>query len=445
VSAGIHVFLGPSLGVADARAVLPDAEYLPPVKMGDVQALMPSRPRVVCIVDGYFERVPAVWHKEILFALSQGVRVVGASSMGALRAAELHAFGMEGVGAVFEGFRDGTLTADDEVAISHASADDGYRPLSEALVNVRDGLARAAACGLLLEREHAALLARARATFYPERSWGRVLADAASEGLSPTRVDALRAFFAREKPNRKRDDALLALRYVAGSLDRAAPEPSFEFEPTAFWQRLVRTTAQGTGGSARGVTAAAVVDLARVALEDFRDVWLRALLDVLAMSEAARAGIQVSKEKAAAASELLRFRAGLASADKTREWLAANALTPQDFTDICRVEAVLDELTLRHGTDVEDAVVVALKRSGRFAELAASAARHREALAARGAANPSLEDAGIDERALLAWYAKRFRPIRGGLDAHAKERGFRDTAAFLREAVRVYCAEKPPG
>ncbi len=33
-------------------------------------------------------------------------------------------------------------------------------------------------------------------------------------------------------------------------------------------------------------------------------------------------------------------------------------------------------------------------------------------------------------------------PLRGGIDAHAKDRGFRDTSAFLREAVRVYCAEK---
>ena len=32
---------------------------------------------------------------EVLYALANGVRVFGASSMGALRAAELHAFGME--------------------------------------------------------------------------------------------------------------------------------------------------------------------------------------------------------------------------------------------------------------------------------------------------------------------------------------------------------------
>jgi hypothetical protein len=41
--------------------------------------------------------------------------------MGALRAAELHTFGMVGVGRVFEGYRDGVYEDDDEVAVVHGS------------------------------------------------------------------------------------------------------------------------------------------------------------------------------------------------------------------------------------------------------------------------------------------------------------------------------------
>jgi hypothetical protein len=52
-----------------------------------------------------------------------------------------------------------------------------------------------------------------------------------------------------------------------------------------------------------------------------------------------------------------------------------------------------------------------------------------------------MEDARLDARGLLAWYKERFRPLRGGLEAHAKDRGFRDTASFLRAAVRAYCGE----
>ena len=68
------------------------------------------------IIDGYFENIPSVWHKEILWAMSQGIHVFGSASMGALRAAELAPFGMEGVGAIFEAYRDGWLEDDDEVA-----------------------------------------------------------------------------------------------------------------------------------------------------------------------------------------------------------------------------------------------------------------------------------------------------------------------------------------
>ena len=57
------------------------------------------------LVDGYFGGAAAVWHKEILYALSLGVRVLGASSMGALRAAECAAYGMEPVGEIARGLR----------------------------------------------------------------------------------------------------------------------------------------------------------------------------------------------------------------------------------------------------------------------------------------------------------------------------------------------------
>ena len=40
--------------------------------------------RRIGIIDGHFGNVPSVWHKEILFALSKGVEVSGAASMGAL-------------------------------------------------------------------------------------------------------------------------------------------------------------------------------------------------------------------------------------------------------------------------------------------------------------------------------------------------------------------------
>jgi hypothetical protein len=136
------IFVGPSVSVSDAAAVL-DATYLPPAAMGDIYAALARKPDVIGLIDGMFEQVPAVWHKEILFALSSGVPVYGAASMGALRAAELHAFGMRGVGSIFEAYASGDLEDDDEVAVAHRPADGGFSPVSEAMVNIRFGLERA--------------------------------------------------------------------------------------------------------------------------------------------------------------------------------------------------------------------------------------------------------------------------------------------------------------
>src|SRR5262249_34690040 len=75
--AGVFVFTGPTLPVEEGRTILDDAVYLPPASQGDVYRAARERPWGIAIVDGYFGRVPAVWHKEILWALAQGVHVFG--------------------------------------------------------------------------------------------------------------------------------------------------------------------------------------------------------------------------------------------------------------------------------------------------------------------------------------------------------------------------------
>src|SRR5512139_3546591 len=119
----VIVFLGPTLPGHDAARIL-DASYLPPAAHGDVLRATLAKPQMIAVIDGYFERVPDVWHKEILCAMARGIHVFRASSMGALRAAELAEFGMEGCGKIYEAFANGVLTDDDEVAVTHASGED---------------------------------------------------------------------------------------------------------------------------------------------------------------------------------------------------------------------------------------------------------------------------------------------------------------------------------
>src|SRR5437879_3858348 len=74
----VYVFVGPTIGTDEASKEL-DATFLPPAAQGDVYRIASEGARAIGIIDGYFENVPAVWHKEILWAMSQGVHVFGAA------------------------------------------------------------------------------------------------------------------------------------------------------------------------------------------------------------------------------------------------------------------------------------------------------------------------------------------------------------------------------
>lgn len=201
------VFVGPTLPAAEAQRLLPDATIAPPVAVGEVFALLRTRGlRRLAIIDGYFERMAAVWHKELLLALEGGIEVWGASSMGALRAAELSPFGMRGVGAIYRAFARGVYTADDEVAVAHLPVEAGYRAVSDALVNLRAGIAR---CPGLTAPVRAKLVELARARFYRERTLAQLVADARAAGLPKRQVAALAA---QPVPDQKAADARLLLR-----------------------------------------------------------------------------------------------------------------------------------------------------------------------------------------------------------------------------------------
>ncbi|WP_114394031.1 TfuA-like protein [Oleisolibacter albus] len=236
------IFLGPTLPVSEARQVLP-ADYRPPVSQGDVLRAVMDQPAAIGIIDGYFENVPAVWHKEILFALDRGIPVFGAASMGALRAAELHGFGMVGVGAIFSAFLDGRLEDDDEVAVTHGPAELGYPLLSEAMVNIRRTLSDAHAAGVLSTplRRHLECLAKAMP--YKMRGYGSLLLRAKEAGVPGSELAGLRDWLPCGRADQKREDALdmlrtLGVEHPSGS---QRPRPLFPFEHTVMWERAARS------------------------------------------------------------------------------------------------------------------------------------------------------------------------------------------------------------
>ena len=211
------VFLGPSLSLADARAVL-DADYRPPVRRGDVLTAAEERPALIGVIDGVFLATLPPSPMEVLRALQTGVPILGAASLGALRAVELEPFGMIGVGRIFQMYRRRQLTADDEVALVFAP--DDFRPQSEPLVNMRFALAAARRAGVIDDRQRRQLLRLAQATYFPERSWPRLWTDAAP--VVPSGVlERLRPFVNGGDFNLKRADALRLLVAARRMLHRA--------------------------------------------------------------------------------------------------------------------------------------------------------------------------------------------------------------------------------
>ncbi|MFE4263505.1 TfuA-like protein [Streptomyces sp. NPDC056883] len=133
----LDVLVGPTGHGLPARLLSQDGVRLhPPARRGSIAALVEHLPPGrILLVDGRYDDVPAVGHREILDAIAAGWQVTGLGSIGALRAAELDGFGMSGYGRVFAHLRD-SGAPDDEVALLHGPAPD-YRPITEALVDLR--------------------------------------------------------------------------------------------------------------------------------------------------------------------------------------------------------------------------------------------------------------------------------------------------------------------
>lgn len=442
----VYIFVGPTLPVAEARKLL-DAHYLPPVAVGDVYNLIDKKPRAIGIIDGLFERTPAVWHKEILFALSRGVRVLGSSSMGALRAAELHTFGMEGVGEIFKALASGELNDDDEVAITHGSAQDGYRALSDALVNIRLGLRLAEENQILSAASHRILLDAAKQLFYPERSWCAVCEEGRRLGVPSHELEALADFVKAARPDQKRADAVALLQHIArqDAIGIAPHRASFQFEPTLFWghmttmaSRMVR--AQQPDGEA-DVSFERVRNHVRVATPDRKVVQRTALLLYLVQGEAKRLGLTIDKQALA----VTRFRRQrrLLSADAMNRWMERNRLTKQECTELVEFEALCEALSVRYANAIDGMLPQVLQLQGTFGDVLEHVEHKWRFLQDSGLTNPTLADVGISMEALLEWYQSRFGVLHTDLETHAKEWGFSNQRQFLIEMFAEYIyAEK---
>jgi len=339
----IHVFLGPTLS-RDEAAQYVDAIYHPPVEQGDVLRALRHDPSAILIVDGHFMFVPAVWHKEILCALERGVRVFGAASMGALRAAELADFGMVGVGQVYRSFVSGALEDDDEVAVAHAAADQGFRQHSDALVNIRDVCQRAVSRSMIAPQTADAVVGIAKQMYYAERLWPDILDTARRRGVAARELHRLDRLRTSTRPVKERD-AVLALRVLAGpSTRRARPRHlPVRVEPTVFYLSLQRQVDAESSADWQEPPGGAL-DVARK----------KVLLGILASRERERGGLDViAGGLDGHVADWFHKAYDIPDGVARDIWLAARGLTRSDFDHAMRRFGAVVEIQQRLAGDIE--------------------------------------------------------------------------------------------
>lgn len=208
------VFSGPSIGEVEVQR-LAACTHAPPIKRGDLAAV--DDYDVFVILDGEFGQNLSVTPKEILAVLGRGKTVIGASSMGALRASELDRSGMIGVGWVYDHFRRCAVRRDADVALVYSQFD--FKPITVPMVDLEYWMEQASAAGLIGNKERARLLKLARNIFFVDRTPDRLMAEL-RRAIDGETLDSLLAFSGGTIPSVKSVDAAEAVRLSASLAGR---------------------------------------------------------------------------------------------------------------------------------------------------------------------------------------------------------------------------------
>jgi hypothetical protein len=197
----MRVFIGPT----GHGMNLDGLDVFAPAQQGDIARAVHEGEKTIVLIDGFFTQNLAPWHKEILHAIHQGCRVIGAGSLGALRAVECERYGAEPVGVIAKWYKNGTCTDDADVALAHSAAEDGCKQLSVPLVNIMATAKHLEESGKIKSAQQ--VIEQCRGIFYMERSWQRLLKDLGDTGqlikdnyIDQKRLDAEEAIAHARKP-----------------------------------------------------------------------------------------------------------------------------------------------------------------------------------------------------------------------------------------------------
>ena len=214
----IIVYAGLSLPFDEAKGILDSTDnveviYKRPIQRGDLGQALKEHPDIIAIIDGVFHQNSAVGHKEILNAMNNGIKVYGASSMGALRASELDTLGMIGVGYVYNQYATGEVDSDDDVAVMLDS--ETLEAISVPLINMKYVFTNAVSENIITDDEKEELLKIAKKTYYPQRNYAKTLSESDLDNDKKTEL----IDFIRTSPDIKKEDAKELLQLIKEKID----------------------------------------------------------------------------------------------------------------------------------------------------------------------------------------------------------------------------------
>lgn len=206
------IFLGPSLSRDKARKIL-DADYRLPAKKGDLLKLILKEVNIVGLVDGYFlQDYPPTPIEVYNLVRKRDVKVLGSSSLGALRAVELGKYGMIGIGKIFRLFRDGILDSDDEVAVTFT---DYMNYKSEALIDIRYNLFLAQKYKIIDNMTRRSILKISKQTYFPYRTYEDILDKCKLKYPEiDSQLESFRDYVLNNKKSLKEMDAVRLLKHI---------------------------------------------------------------------------------------------------------------------------------------------------------------------------------------------------------------------------------------
>lgn len=343
----VSVFVGPSIAIGDARALLPGAVFHPPAEQGDLLAAVDfDEAQVIGLIDGTFHQNLSVWHNEVCYLLSRGVSIYGSSSMGALRAAETEKYGMVGVGRVFEWYRDGRVCADDEVALIHGEADSNFRPLSHPLVNIRASLDSAVNDGSVDPYYAASTIELARSLHYSDRHISTVM-DLCRRAAYPAKqlleVDrALTSGYVDVKQEDARELLQILGQLMSGVVEPIRPA-AFDFARSTVFEAMYDLDRRVGGWDSR-TSLQDVAEHVALQARDYEELSRSSLHRDLCIFLGHLLGLEISSDDVMYERDRFLELHALTNDALVADWLRLNAISDDDLDEFLADEALCRRL-----------------------------------------------------------------------------------------------------